>query len=145
MGEESRRGRLLSLKLAALIRDHDGAVDLAAVPFALGAAATAAGTGWVLLDERPHSGLGPALAWAVRAGVDRLHVLAEEGTGTLARRTAAFRLPIEVWHVEERMLLPALAAPLSSPLEVPAEHEQFRALIEDGGATPAVDHGVLIG
>src|SRR3954468_16354474 len=145
MVEESRRGRLLSLKLTALIRDHDGGSDLAASPFALGAAATAAGTGWVLLDERPQSGLGPALAWAVRAGVDRLHVLAEEATGTLARRAAAFRLPIEVWHVDERMLLPAIAEPLSPPLEVPAEHEQFRALIQDGGATPAVEHGVLIG
>jgi hypothetical protein len=145
MVEESRRGRLLSLKLTALIREHEGDVDLAPVPFALGAAATSAGTGWVLLDERPQSGLGPSLAWAVRAGVDHLHVLAEEGTGGLARRAEAFRLPVEVWHVAERMLLPAIAEPLPSPLEVPAEHEQLRALIRDGGATPAVEHGVLIG
>ena len=57
----------------------------------------------MLLDERQHRGLGPALAWAVRAGVDQLQVLAEEGTGTLARRAVAFRLPIEVWHVAERI------------------------------------------
>jgi hypothetical protein len=145
MVEESRRGRLLSLKLTALIRDHIGAVDVAPVPFALGAAATVGGTGWVLLDDRPQSGLGPSLAWAVRAGVDRLNVLAEEGTGTLARRAEGFRLPIEVWHVDERVLLPAIAEPLPAPLAAPAEHEQFRALIQDGGATPAVEHGVLIG
>src|SRR3954468_15114451 len=145
MVEESRRGRLLSLKLTALIRDHQGDVDLAPVPFALGAAATSAATGWVLLDERPQSGLGPSLAWAVRAGVDHLHVLAEEGTGALARRAEAFRLPIEVGHVEERMWLPAIAEPLPTLPEVPAEHEQLRALISEGGATPAVEHGALIG
>src|SRR3954447_8381116 len=101
MVDESRRGRLLSLKLTALIRAHEGAVDVTARPFALGAAATVGATGWVLLEERPQSGLGPSLTWAVRADVDRLHVLAEEGTGTLARRAEAFRLPIEVSHPDQ--------------------------------------------
>jgi hypothetical protein len=99
----------------------------------------------VLLDERPQSGLGPSLAWALRAGVDRVHVLAEEGTGTLARRAEAFRLPIGIWHVAERALLPAIAEPLPALLEVPDGHEQFRTLIRDGGATPVAEHGVLIG
>ncbi len=148
MVDEERRGRLLAIKLAALIRDHGaagGATDLQPAPFALGAAATDGRVGWVLLDERQHRGLGPALAWAVRAGVDRLNVLADEGAGTLARRAAAFRMPIEVWHVAERELLPAIAEPLPAPLGVPAEHEQFRALIASGGAHPAVENGVLVG
>jgi len=96
MVEESRRSRLLGLKLTALIRDHDGADDIAPLPFALGAAAITGTTGWVLLDERQQSGIGPALAWALRADVERLNVLAEEATGTLARRAEAFRLPIEI-------------------------------------------------
>jgi hypothetical protein len=99
----------------------------------------------VLLDERQQSGLGPALAWAVRAGVGRLHVLAEEATGTLARRAAAFRMPIDVWHVDDRTLLPAIAEPLPAPLEVSADHERFRTLIRDGGATPVVEQGMLVG
>jgi hypothetical protein len=115
------------------------------VPFALGAAATDGGAGWVLLDERHARGLGPALAWAVRAGVDQLQILAEESTGTLARRAAAFRLPIAVWHVAERSLLPAIAEALPQQLPAPTEHEQFRALIAQSGATPAVEHGVLVG
>ena len=114
-------------------------------PFALGAAAIDGSVGWVLLDERQQRGLGPALAWAVRAGVEPLHVLAEEGTGTLARRATAFRMPIEVWHIAERMLLPAIAEPLPSPIDVPIGHEQFRSLIIEGGAVPAVEHGVLVG
>jgi len=145
MVEESRRSRLLGLKLTALIRDHDGAADIAPLPFALGAAAITGMTGWVLLDERQQSGLGPSLAWALRAEVERLNVLAEEATGTLARRAEAFRLPIEIWHVDERMLLPAIAEPLEAQVEVPAEHERFRTLIEAGGATPTTDHGALIG
>ena len=144
MVDESRRGRLLAVKLANLVRDHDG-TEVEPAPFALGAAATTGSGGWVLLDERQQRGLGPALAWAVRAGVAHLHVLAEEATGTLARRAAAFRLPIDVWHVAERVLLPAIAEPLPSPLPSPEGHDQFRPLIIEGGAIPAVEHGVLVG
>lgn len=145
MVDEARRGRLLAMKLAVLIRDHGAGADLQPASFALGAAATDGPVGWVLLDERQDRGLGPALAWAVRAGVDRLHVLAEEGTGTLARRAAAFRLPIEVWHVDDRTLLPAIAEPLPVPVAASVEHEQFRSLIASGGALPSVEHGVLVG
>lgn len=145
MVTETHRGRLLGVKLAALIREHGVAANLESVPFALGSAAIQGGVGWVLLDDRQQRGLGPALAWAVRSRVDRLHVLAEEGTGTLARRAAAYRLPIEIWHVVERMLLPAIAEPLPQPLAVPERHEEFRSLIVSGGATPAVEHGVLVG
>ena len=145
MVDESRRGQLLTIKLTALARDHGAGADLVASPFALGATATDGGEGWVLLDDRPQRGLGPALAWAVRAGVRRLQILAEEGTGTLARRAAAFRLPIEVWHIAERVLLPAIAEPIPDPAAAPAEHEQFRSLIIEGGAAATVEHGVLIG
>lgn len=145
MVDEARRDRLLALKLAALIRDHWTTRDLQTTSFALGSAARDGDTGWALLDERQHRGLGPALAWAIRARVDRLHVLADEGTGTLSRRAAAFRLPIEVWHVAERVLLPAIAEPLQAPLPAPVEHDRFRQLITQGGAIPVVEHGMLLG
>ncbi len=145
MVDEGRRGRLLAMKLTALVRDHGAGTDLLTAPFALGAAATDGGVGWVLLDERQQRGLGPALAWAVRAGVTHLHVLAEEGTGTIARRAPSFRLPIEVWHVTERVLLPAIAEPLAVPPSASPDHEQFRALITQGGAVPAIENGVLVG
>jgi hypothetical protein len=145
MADETRRERLLAVKLGALVRDHWTTDDLQTTPFALGSAARDGATGWVLLEERQHRGLGPALAWAVRAGVDRLHVLAGEGTGTLARRATAFRLPIEVWHVADRVLLPAIAEPLPEEASAPPDLDQFRALIKQGGATPVVEHGVLLG
>ena len=145
MVDESRRARLLAIKLAALAHGHGAGSNLETVSFALGAAAVDGEVGWVLLDERQQRGLGPALAWAVRAGVKRLQVLAEEGPGTVARRAAAFRFPIEVWHVAERVLLPAIAEPLPSQQDVPVAHDSFRSLIEEAGATPVVEHGVLIG
>ena len=145
MADESRRARLLAIKLSTLARDHRAGSGLQTVNFALGAAAVDRDVGWVLLDDRQQRGLGPALAWAVRAGVHRLQVLAEEGTGTLARRAPTFRLPIDVWHIADRVLLPAIAEPLPSQPDVPEAHDPFRALIEAGGATPAVEHGVLIG
>ena len=145
MVEENRRGQLLAIKLTALARDNGAGGDLRRAAFALGAAVIDGSTGWVLLDERPQRGLGPALAWALRAGVDNLQILAEQGTGTIARRAAWFRVPIEVWHVDGRTLLPAIAEPLPELPAAPPEHEQFRSLILAGGASPAVDHGVLVG
>jgi hypothetical protein len=145
MVDETRRGRLLATKLAALAHDHGAGHDLHTTPFALGATGIDGDIGWVLLDGQPQRGLGPALAWALRAGVDQLQILAEEGTGTLARRASAFRLPIEVWHVVDRALLPAIAEPLPELPSAPEEHEEFRSLITAGGATPAIDHGVLVG
>jgi hypothetical protein len=145
MVDETRRGRLLAVKLATLIREHGAGGNLQPTPFALGAATIDGSIGWVLLDERQQRGLGPVLAWAVRAGVDHLHVLAEEGTGTIARRATAFRMPVEVWHIAERVLLPAIAEPLPLPREVPIGHDRFRPLIIEGGAVPSVEHGVLFG
>jgi hypothetical protein len=145
MVDESRRGRLLAVKLATLARDHGATTDLETRPFALGAAGIDGRVGWVLLDERQQRGLGPSLAWGIRAGVKELQILAEEGTGTLARRAAAFTIPIEVWHIADRVLLPAIPEPLPIPHMAPPEHEQFRTLIISGGAMPTVEHGVLIG
>lgn len=141
-----RRQRLLALKLQALARDHlggDPAVELSA--FAGGAAALVGASGWVLLDQAPHRGLGGALIWAHRAGVERLHVLAETATGLLARRASRFTLPIEVWHVDNRQLLPAVAEPLLDPPPAKAEHLELTGMIEAAGATPRVEHSVVLG
>lgn len=100
---------------------------------------------WVLLDERPDARLGAALVWATRAGARSLHLIAEAGTGTLARRGAEFSLPIEVWGVDGRRLVSAGPAPLPASSPPSAAHEAFRELIVEGGAVPVVEHGVLCG
>lgn len=144
--DTERRGRLLGLKLRALVRDHlaDEAVG-SAVPFSPGAALRHGDAAWVLLDRRPGEMLGAALAWMLRSGASSLHVLADHATGVLARRAAEFAPSISVWHVEDRSLLPAVPEPTIPPPAVPAHHEPFRELIGGAGAEPQVEHGVLFG
>ena len=154
MDQPTRRSQLNAVKLRALVREHLG-VDDSGLPadagqFGGGAAlltGTAPGgtVAWVLLDERPERGLGAALAWALRRDAVELHVVADQSTGTLARRAKGFAYPISVWHVEGRNLLPAVAEPLPMVPSVPAEHEIWTEAIVAGGALPVIEHGVLAG
>lgn len=100
---------------------------------------------WILLDERPERGLGPALAWARQQRAEVVHVLTEAAAGMLARRAAAFAQPPHVWQVEGRLLRTALPEPFRPPAQVEPELLAFRSLIERVGATPVVEHGVLVG
>lgn len=142
----SRRSQLNGLKLRALVRDHLGDKSVGdASRFGMGAALLHAGEAWVYLDDRPASRLGAALAWAIRSDATGLHVIAESGTGVLARRAPEFTLPISVWHAEGRALLPAVPEPFVIAPPLPDSHEAFRGLIVAGGAIPLVEHGVLVG
>jgi len=142
---DDRRAQLNAVKLRALVSDHTGTDAPPTNGFAPGAALVDDGVAWVLLDEQPERRLGAALAWALRAGADSLHVIAESGTGVLARRAAEFEYPITVWHAAGRTLLPAVAEPFADPPPLPAHHDDFRPLIVAGGATPLVEGGVLVG
>ncbi len=149
-----RRSRFRSLKLHALVRDHLGRepdADRDGV-FPLGAAMVTGDDAWVLIEDEPERGLGSALAWVRRHGQTAsgeapgtIHVLAGQGTGLLARRAAAFDLPISVWHVDNRSLLPAVAEPLLPPAPPRDEHLELIPVITAGGAEPVIEHGVVTG
>jgi hypothetical protein len=151
MNDPSRLARLNSIKLAALVRDHlGGDPEFRAGEFAGGAALrhsdpVRGDMAWVLLAERPERGLGAALAWALRQGTVAVQVVAERGTGLLARRAMGFAFPITVWHAEGRVLLPAVPEPLPTPPAVPTAHREFTATISESGATPGEEFGVLFG
>jgi hypothetical protein len=141
-----RQSRLRSIKLQALVRDHLGRdIDATIGVFPPGAAVVVDGEAWVLLEDDPERGLGPALAWAIRNGAGELHLRADRATGLLARRASGLRFPIEVWHVDDRALLPALAEPLSAPPPAPPAHLALLDTIVAGGAEPVVEHGVVTG
>lgn len=145
-GSGSRRNQLIGIKLRALVGDHLGADSVAVpTPMGVGAAVIHEGLAWVYLDDRPSTRLGAALVWAKRAGASGLQVVAEADTGVLARRSTAFDMPIVVWHAEGRALLPAVVEPILEPKSPPQHHDEFRELIIQGGATPVVEHGVLVG
>ncbi len=144
--ESGRRSRLRSIKLHALVRDHLGRdIDASVGAFPPGAALTAEGGAWVLAEDDASRSLGPALAWAIRSGATSLDLLAERETGSLVRRAAGIRFPIDVWHVDGRALLPAVAEPLLPPPDASPEHLALTATIVAGGAVPNVEHGVVTG
>ncbi len=142
---------MLNLKLRALVRDHVGheiEVSAATVPapFGHGAAIVVDDTAWVLLDDQPERRLGGALAWAHRqTAATEVAVITEAASDVLARRAALFASPITIWHAVDRMLVPALPLPYADPAEIDPSHEQFRSVIEDGGAEVVIEHGVLAG
>ena len=157
MIDPGRAAHLHAIKLGALVRDHlaasssDVATSTAIEPaeFAGGAALRHGDEGWVLVADRPSlgpsRGLGGALAWAVRQGVTRLHVVVDEGEGSLARRATGFSLPVSVWRADGRSLVPAATVPLPPVARVPAHHREFESVIVAAGAEPTVEHGVLAG
>ncbi len=140
------RSRLVGIKLRALVSDHLASSSVGEPhAFAPGAALVNDGAAWVYLDDRPAGRLGAALAWAFRAAAGELQVIAEQGTGVLARRAGEFEMPITVWHAEGRRLWPAVAEPPLISTDPPVHHRQFRQTIADAGAEPIEEHGVLAG
>ena len=81
----------------------------------------------------------PACRDVIRRQATSLHLLADRATGLLARRAEAFGLPVSVWHVEGRTLLPAIAEALPAPVSLPASHREWRDSIIAGGAVPVVE------
>ena len=143
---DDRRARLRGIKLQALVRDHLGRDIVPALgAFPPGAALVESGGAWVLLEDEPERGLGPALAWAHRQGAGSLQVLAGRSTGLLARRAAGFHVPITVWYVEERSLLPAVAEPPIVPAPAAPDHLALVDTIVAGGAVAVIEHGVVTG
>jgi hypothetical protein len=142
---DERRAQLRALKLQTLVRDHFGAPDGTVRPYPAGAALVSDGEGWVLLEDDPASGLGGALAWGSRQGIDRLHVLTDTDAGLLARRAAAFAPAPTVWQIDGRTLHQVDPAPRPAPPELPAAVAALRPLIVAAGADPVEEHGVLGG
>lgn len=141
-----RRGRLLGIKLRALVGDHlGGPVDAEPHGFPGGAALIHDRSAWVLVEGPAARSLGAALAWAIRHDASSLHLVVEHDTGMLARRAQRISLPVSVWFPEERTLLPVVAEPLADPASPSPDHLELVSVIEAAGATVNVEHGVVVG
>src|SRR5436190_17557439 len=97
---QQRRSALVGMKLAVLAREHAGVEPGDVAGFGGGAGVLAGTEAWVYLDDRPERGLGAALAWALRHGATAVVVLADAGTGQLARRAEGFDFAVRVFHVD---------------------------------------------
>lgn len=146
--DAERRSRLLSIKLRALLREHLGTDDVGEPSvFSPGAAIVSADAVWFLVEGDASRSLGPCLAVALKiARADAvINVLAERDTGILARRAPHFGRNIRVWHVDDRMMLPAVEEPFLPRQAARPEHLAFAPLIEKCGASVVVEHGIVVG
>jgi hypothetical protein len=103
------------------------------------------GAAWVLVDGSASRSLGPALAWSIRQGATAMHLVVERDSGLLARRAGQLDFPVSVWFPQDRLLLPAVSEPLTAPSPPSPEHLALVGTIEEAGATPVVEHGVVTG
>ena len=139
------REQLLAVKLGALVRDRAPDAVLQPGEFGGGAALMARSTAWVLLDDRPERGLGPAVAWALRQNATEVNILAEHAAGMLARRAVGWTPPVRVWQIVDRELKPVEPEPLPAATPLARAHVQLEPIIREGGAEPIIEHGVLAG
>ena len=91
------------------------------------------------------TGLGPAMAWALRSGAVELNLVADGPLTIAARRAGEFALPIHVWTLDGRRLQSVSAAGSFVPLPAPASHLALAADITAAGAAVVVEHGSVTG
>ena len=130
--------------MAALVRAHFGVDTSQPATFPGGAARSAGGQGWVLVESDAVRALGKAMAWARQQGVDDLHVLAEDEAGVLARRASLFIDPPSVWWVHGTDLHPTDPEPLP-PVAAPADVAGFGPLLEGVGVEVVREHHHIAG
>jgi len=143
------------MKLRALVREHLGLSDEPAgrpEVFGLGAAFVSPDGTWVYVDGVAQRSLGPSLAWFLnqiqhesRDTITPLHVVVDRDSGVLARRSAMFDVPIHVWHVNDRSLLPAVEEEHLEVVSPNPRHLEFVSMIERAGADVVIEHGVVVG
>ncbi|MEA3217958.1 MAG: hypothetical protein QOJ19_4114, partial [Acidimicrobiia bacterium] len=148
--QETQRARLVGIKARALARKLLGDREWTEASLA-GGAALHDGTDAVVLVPTPRGGdpgggLGPALAWAAKAGVPGdVHLLVEgPGAGIVARRAAYFQPAPRVWQVEgadTALAEPEPFAPIVEPSG--ADLAAVEPLCE-AGADLVVEHGVVM-
>lgn len=165
------------MKLGVLVREQwevpasslvpgttvNGATLLEAFPSGRAGQAGQAVRGWVLIDDGSVSAFGGALAWALRSGVDSLHILVEgepagggrsgEGrsgagrsvAGIVARRAQGISPAPTIWLVSGRTLRVAAPASPTPTLPLPDDVTPLLDVFRAHGIDPVVEHGTAVG
>lgn len=141
-----RRSRLLSAKLAFLVSKHLNTDTSAAVlvPCGLGAGLVLDDEVWILVSGDARGSLGPAIAWSTKhAGT--LHLVVENHSALLARRSSQFTMPIFIWHLDGDQF-EAATSQHHQPFQSATEpHAEFFSQIANAGAEPLIEWGVVTG
>ena len=149
--DPDRLADLRARKLAALVRGRWGEITGAPRSTAFPGGSTlideVGGRVWVLTDDDPARRLGGALAVAVRAHADEVHVLVSDplAGGILARRASQFRDAPHVWLVDDLDLLEIQPAAPAVELPVAPGAELYRPVLAAAGLRPIAEGGILLG
>ena len=139
-------GRLASVKLRAIAPTLG--LDASTADerdFAYGAGLVN-GTRGALYVTREHiRSIGPTLLWMLKHQLTEVDLVIEGDGGIPARRAQALNCELRVWQMQNGTLERAQPAPHLPKVEVPQSHEHFAATIQDCGALPVREHGVLTG
>ena len=150
---DERRASLVAARTATVARDQLGlTVDRDRFqPFAgSGAAAAVDGRGVVDLGNAPGRGLGAALVWATRVGVDQLDLIvdpevADRDAGVLARQASWFDPAPRIWRLSGVALEPVEAVPHVDPLVPPPSTAEHALLLRQAGLEVVIEQGEVIG
>jgi hypothetical protein len=139
-------GRLAAVKLRAIapalgldpsrVEDRD-------FPYGAGLVQGSRGALYVVRDHIRT--IGPTLLWMQKHQLEEVDLVIEGDGGIPARRAQALTCELRVWQMQNGKLERAQPTPHLPRIEVPQSHEQFAATIQDCGALPVREHGVLTG
>ena len=139
-------GRLALVKLRAIAPalgfDTSTAEDR---DFAYGAGLVNGKRGALYVTREHIRSIGPTLLWMLKHQLNEIDLVIEGDGGIPARRAQALTCELRVWQMQNGTLERAQPAPHLPKIEVPQSHEQFAATIQDCGALPVREHGVLTG
>ncbi len=150
--DDSQRARLARLKVRAAARRLLGeGIELVDVQLGSGAAVHDGLNAVVFADasdteKKPYRGIGTAVAWAAKAGIEgQLHVVTEDDAGVLARLATHLAVPPQVWQLDTTTFVPAPASAqawVATPAPTAAELAAIQPLL-DAGADLVIEAGVV--
>ncbi len=139
-------GRLAAVKLRAIapaLGLDPSQVDERDFPYGAGLTQGNRGALYVVRDHIRT--IGPTLLWMQKHQLEEIDLVIEGDGGIPARRATALTCELRVWQMQNGTLERAQPAAHLPRIEVPQSHEQFAATIQDCGALPVREHGVLTG
>lgn len=144
--DPARLSALNATRLSGVLRERGTTPVGAPIVFGTGAAVVADDASvWVVCDDVDRR-LGAALAVAVRRSAERLVLVASDDSGRIAaRRCLGVTIPVTVYRLDGREVVPVDAAALPAPRAPRADHLGLADVIEAGGAAVTVEHGVVAG
>lgn len=148
--EADRRRQLNAAKFKSVLKSSLGidAGDAHVDPnFNRGVALSLNGSAWIFVVDDSERALGACLAWVESKlpNAREVNIVIEGDAGVVARRARNFSRRINVLRIDGDEIVEAAPKNFPAPVEAKGSHLEMRGLIEQGGASFIVEHGVVAG